>query len=51
MSTRRLNDLKEQIALSGNIRDAAWFTQQYQNGRIKLLVKGKLLKLNKQNYY
>lgn len=37
MSTRRLNDLKEQIALSGNIRDAAWFTQQYQKGRIKLL--------------
>ena len=37
MSTRRLNDLKKQIALSGNIRDAAWFTQQYQKGRIKLL--------------
>ena len=37
MSTRRLNDLKEQIALSGNIRDVAWFTQQYQKGRIKLL--------------
>ena len=37
MSTRRLNDLKKQIALSGNIRNAAWFTQQYQKGRIKLL--------------
>ena len=37
MSTRRLNDLKKQIALSGNIRDAAWFTQQYQKGRIQLL--------------
>ena len=37
MSTRRLNDLKKQIALSGNIRDATWFTQQYQKGRIKLL--------------
>ena len=37
MSTRRLKDLKKQIALSGNIRDAAWFTQQYQKGRIKLL--------------
>ena len=36
MSTRRLNDLEKQIALSGNIRDAAWFTQQYQKGRIKL---------------
>ena len=40
MSTRRLNDLKKQIALSGNIRDAAWFTQQYQKGRIKLLDNG-----------
>ena len=37
MSTRRLNDLKKQIALSGNIRNATWFTQQYQKGRIKLL--------------
>ena len=36
MSTRRLNDLKKQIALSGNIRNATWFTQQYQKGRIKL---------------
>ena len=40
MSTRRLNDLKKQIALSGNIRDAAWFTQKYQKGRIKLLDNG-----------
>ena len=40
MSTRRLNDLEKQIALSGNIRDAAWFTQQYQKGRIKLLDNG-----------
>ena len=37
MNTRRLNNLKKQIALSGNIRNAAWFTQQYQKGRIKLL--------------
>ena len=37
MSTRRLTDLKKQIALSGNIRNAAWFTHQYQKGRIKLL--------------
>lgn len=37
MSTRRLNNLKKQIAFSGNIRNAAWFTQQYQKGRIKLL--------------
>lgn len=37
MSTRRLTDLKKQIALSGNIRNAAWFTHQYQKGRITLL--------------
>ncbi len=37
MSTERLENLKKQIQLSGSIRNAAWFTQQYQKGRIKLL--------------
>ena len=36
MSTTRLDNLKKQIQLNGNIRDVIWVTKQFRKGRIKI---------------
>lgn len=40
------NKIKEQIQLSGNIRNVAWFTHQFEKGRVYLIGSDKVMSQN-----
>ena len=40
------NKIKEQIQLSGNIRNVAWFTHQFEKGRVYLIGSNEVMSQN-----